>query len=281
MSNIKAKRANYCEGGNFMYTANYVNLYFSTLEKELNFKYDYDNYKYKWDQGIAVQPIISSQNYIKPFQTFESQDPQYEIPQQTPVICVHCSINPAKKQDIWRIKSYLSRGIALSSALTVNESQDMFNTYDGVSVLHKRCDEFKNDHQVTLVGYGYKNGQEVWMLKNSWGEEWGANGYFFVPIGKDSFCIEHIFTTILPIGLSLDQSIYENIGSQRRGAQYELDSDNHQLIKFKNNTWIIPVSIVCVIVIVAICIGTVIYLRKQKKQKQYEAFTMRTNQVIS
>ncbi|CAL6109819.1 Cathepsin_L [Hexamita inflata] len=167
MSNIKAKRANYCEGGNFMYTANYVNLYFSTLEKELNFKYDYDNYKYKWDQGIIVQPIISSQNYIKPFQTFESQDPQYEIPQQTPVICVHCSINPAKKQDIWRIKSYLSRGIALTSALTVNESQDMFNTYDGISVLHKRCDEFKNDHQVTLVGYGYKNGQEVWMLNSN------------------------------------------------------------------------------------------------------------------
>ncbi|MEM0150088.1 MAG: C1 family peptidase, partial [Candidatus Micrarchaeaceae archaeon] len=48
------------------------------------------------------------------------------------------------------------------------------------------------DHVISVVGFGYDPAQRVdyWIIRNSWGEYWGAVGYFRLKMGDNQLGIE-------------------------------------------------------------------------------------------
>ena len=157
-----------------------------------------------------MAPKIAPENEFLPFATFLVTGTNVSLPlislfyqPASPTPTFNASV-------IKKIKSYLSKGIVVVGGMDVSMNQFKFSTYGG-GVLEQECTQFKLNHQVVFVGYGRLQGKDVWMIRNSYGEQWGANGYFYVPIGSNSFCTEMEATIIIP--KHFINSLYENIGN--------------------------------------------------------------------
>jgi cathepsin F len=88
-----------------------------------------------------------------------------------------------KSQDEGDIKRILLEKGPLSVAF--NAETGLYNYLGGIVDFDKQedCPAVLN-HAVLLVGYGTENGKDYWIVKNSWGEDWGEKGYFRISRGK-------------------------------------------------------------------------------------------------
>lgn len=71
-------------------------------------------------------------------------------------------------------------------------SEDFYFYKSGIFTTNKcgknNCERV--NHAVLIVGYGIEKGIEYWLCKNSWGDDWGENGYFRVEMRSNMCCVE-------------------------------------------------------------------------------------------
>ena len=90
------------------------------------------------------------------------------------------------------MKEFLYQTGPLAVALNANTLQ--FYTGGIVDPLSWLCSTSGINHAVTVVGYG-KDSKDYWIVKNSWGKNWGESGYFRIARGKGTCGINYYVTT--------------------------------------------------------------------------------------
>ncbi|XP_054155215.1 cathepsin B-like [Oppia nitens] len=82
----------------------------------------------------------------------------------------------------------------VSAGFTVYED---FLTYKS-GVYHHVTGDAAGGHAVKIVGWGVDNGEDYWLVANSWNEDWGEKGFFKVRRGNNECGFESRINAGLP-----------------------------------------------------------------------------------
>ncbi|KAM3955495.1 procathepsin L [Aphomia sociella] len=73
-------------------------------------------------------------------------------------------------------------------AVAIHANTNMKQYSNGI-YYDPECKGESLNHGVTVVGYGIRDGEDYWIVRNSWGADWGEDGYILMSAAGDNCLI--------------------------------------------------------------------------------------------
>lgn len=94
------------------------------------------------------------------------------------------------KETVARDEASLTEALATAGPVSVaiDAGQMSFQFYKDGVYYDAGCHQFRLNHGVLAVGYGSDNGDDYYIVKNSWGASWGNAGYINMSRNRNNNC---------------------------------------------------------------------------------------------
>ena len=76
-------------------------------------------------------------------------------------------------------------------SVNIYDHADAFKHYKS-GVIRELPNHAQTTHSVVLVGWGSENGLDYWVIRNSWGANWGDHGYAKIGRGHNYIGINNV-----------------------------------------------------------------------------------------
>ena len=152
-------------------------------------------YAFNWIKSNGGIMYDSDYPYVGTEQTCKSDKTKYADFKVTGYKKLGSSWSTWSCVDEDEVKEFLYETGPLAIALNA----DYLSAYTGgiVDYTSSKCPSSGINHAVTLVGYGTdsSSSMDYWIVKNSWGKDWGESGYFRIRRGNGTCGINCYVTT--------------------------------------------------------------------------------------
>jgi len=94
----------------------------------------------------------------------------------------YTNVNTGDENDL-QAKVYLG-----PTSVAIDASQSSFQFYSSGVYSDPSCSTSQLDHGVLAVGWGVSSGSDYWVVKNSWGTDWGLKGFIWMARNDGNMC---------------------------------------------------------------------------------------------